>query len=114
MDSSLPGLEFYAKKNPWKLPADHRLAFRELGLSIGLRAVEKLRGLIEENPGLFEGKLPLLSRIESLMQYKPLSEAIEMFWLENANREASSWIEHRDINMVMLATSLAPEGYLAL
>jgi len=114
LDSSLPGLESCAKKNPWKLPADHRLAFRELGLSIGLRAVEKLRGLIEENPGFFGGKLPLPSRIESLMQYKSWIEAIEMFWLESVNREASSWIEHRDINMVMLATSLAPDGYLTL
>ena len=83
-------------------------------MSIGLRAVEKLRGLIEENPRFFDGKLPLSSRIESLMQYRSWSEAIEMFWLENANREANSWIEHRDINMVMLATSLAPDGYLAL
>ena len=114
VDSSLPGLESYAKKNPWKLPADYRLAFRELGLSIGLRAFERLQGLVEENPGLFDKKLPLHSRIESLMQYKSFSEAIEMFWLENANREANSWIEHRDINMVMLATSLAPDGYLTL
>jgi hypothetical protein len=114
LDSSLPGLESYAKKNPGKLPADHRLAFRELGLSIGLRAVEKLRGLIEENPGLFDGKPPLLSRLESLMHFGSLREAVEMFWLEKANREAGSWIEHRDINMVMLATSLAPDGYLTL
>jgi len=114
LDSSLPGLESYAKKNPWKLPADYRLAFRELGLSIGLRAFERLQGLVEENPGLFDKILPLPSRMESLMHYKSLSEAIETFWLGNANREANSWIEHRDINMVMLATSLAPDGYLTL
>ena len=114
LDSSLPGLESYAKKNPLKLPADDRLAFRELGLSIGLRAVERLRGLIEENQGLFDKKLRLHSRIESLMRYTSFSEVIEMFWLENANREAESWREHRDINMVMLATSLAPDGYLTL
>jgi len=46
------------------------------------------------------------------MRYTPLSEIIEKFWLERKNREASSWIQHRDINMVMLATSLAPDGYL--
>ena len=114
LDSSLPGLESFAKKNPWKLPADYRLAFRELGLSIGLRAFERLQGLVEENPGLLDKKLPLPSRVESLMQYRSWSEAIEMFWLENANHEANSWIEHRDINMVMLATSLAPDGYLTL
>jgi len=43
-----------------------------------------------------------------------LREDIEMFWLERTNREANTWTEHRDINMVMLATSLAPDGYLTL
>jgi hypothetical protein len=114
LDSSLPGLESFARKNPLKFPADYRLAFRELGLSIGLHAVEKLRGLIEENRGFFAEKLPLHSRMENLMQYQSLGEGIETFWLEDANREARSWTEHRDINMVMLATSLSSEGYLTL
>jgi hypothetical protein len=39
---------------------------------------------------------------------------IENFWLERTNREAKSWMDHRDINMVMLATSLAPDGFLTL
>jgi hypothetical protein len=114
LDSSLPGLESYAKNNPLNLPADHRLAFRELGLSIGLRAVERLQGRIVGNQGLFDKKLRLPSRIESLMRYKPFSEKIERFWLASPNREANSWREHRDINMVMLATSLAPGGYLTI
>ena len=114
LDSSLPRLESYVRKNPLNLPADYRLAFRELGLSIGLRAVERLQQLIEEKPGLFNRRLPLHSRIEGLMRYAPFSEKIEMFWLESANQEAVSWREHRDINMVMLATSLAPDGYLTL
>jgi hypothetical protein len=102
------------RKNPLNLPADYRLAFRELGLSIGLRAVERLWRLVEEKPGFFSRKLALLPRIEKLMQYKSFRERIEMFWLENANQEAVSWTVHRDINMVMLATSLAPDGYLTL
>jgi hypothetical protein len=114
LDSSLQGLASYARESPLKLPADYRLAFRELGLSIGLRAVEKLHGLIKQNPRLFNKAHPLLSRVESLMRYAQLSEEIEMFWLERTNRDANSWTEHRDINMVMLATSLAPDGYLTL
>jgi hypothetical protein len=35
-----------------------------------------------------------------------------MFWLEPRNRRSRIWDEHRDINSVMLATSLMPEGYL--
>jgi hypothetical protein len=112
LDSSLPGLESYVRKNPIKFPAEYRLAFRELGLSIGLGALEKVRGILEANPDLFTGRLH--SRIEKLMRYAPLSANIKEFWLRRENRKSNSWMEHRDINMVTLATSLAPEGFLTL
>lgn len=112
LDSALQGSGAYARESPLRLPADYRLAFRELGLSLGLRAVEKLKGLIRQNPDLFNKAHPLHSRLERLMQYAPLREEIEMFWPEH--RDANTWTEHRDINMVMLATSLAPDGYLTL
>jgi len=54
------------------------------------------------------------SRIETVMRYATLIEVIENFCLEPTNREASSWTEHQDINMVMLATSLTPDGYLTV
>ncbi|MCD4804756.1 MAG: hypothetical protein K8R07_03680 [Desulfobacterales bacterium] len=114
LDSSLIGLESFVRMNPLKLSIDYRLAFRELGLSIGARAVQKLHGLIEEKPAFFKESLPLRKRIEMLMQYTPLIEIIENFWLERTSREAKSWMDHRDINMVMLATSLAPDGFLTL
>jgi hypothetical protein len=112
LDSSLLGLESYARKNPIKFPAEYRLAFRELGLSIGLRALEKARGMLEANPGLFTERLH--SRIEKLMRHAPLFASIKEFWQKSENRKSNSWMEHRDINMVTLATSLAPEGYLSL
>jgi len=65
-------------------------------------------------PDLFNKKHPLHSRIETVMRYAPLIEVIENFWLEATNREASSWTEHQDINMVMLATSLSPDGFLTI
>ena len=114
LDSSMEGLGFYARERPLRLPAEYRLAFRELGLSIGLRAVERLKGLIIQNPGLFNNAYTLESRLEGLMRYAPLREEIEMFWLKPTNREVNTWTEHRDINMVMLATSLAPDGFLSL
>lgn len=114
LDSSLPGLESYAREDPLKLPAEYRLPFRELGLSIGLRAVDKSRGLIEENRDVFGKADALRSRVETLMQYAPLGERIEDFWLESKNRKAGSWTAHRDINGVMLATSLAPDGFLTV
>jgi hypothetical protein len=110
--SSQAGLESYLKMNPMQLPVDCRLAFRELGLSIGLHAVERLRELISEKPDIFDKGQDLFSLIEVLVQYVPLIQEIEEFWLEPTNRQSNSWTEHNDINMVMLATSLAPEGYL--
>jgi hypothetical protein len=56
----------------------------------------------------------LHSRTEDLTRYAPLHDIIETFWLAAANRQGSTWTGHRDINMVMLATSLAPDGYLSL
>jgi hypothetical protein len=113
LDDSLTGLASFAKKSPLKLPAHYRLAFRELGLSIGLQAIVKLLGLIERYPDVFKKKHDLQSRIRSLIAYTHLSELINTFWLERQNRESDSWSEHRDINMVMLATSLSPDGYLS-
>jgi hypothetical protein len=54
------------------------------------------------------------SQTDKLMRYTPLSNMIEAYWLDDANRQAETWTAHRDINMVMLATSLAPEGYIAI
>jgi len=52
--------------------------------------------------------------MNALKQYETLREVIDNFWLRNENQEAESWMAHRDINMVMLATSLSPDGYLRL
>jgi hypothetical protein len=110
--SSQAGLEVYLKRKPMQHSADRRLAFRELGLSLGLHAVEKLLELSYEKPDLFDEEHGLHSLIEGLLQYVPLIHDIEGFWLEPTNRQTNNWTEHRDINMVMLATTLAPEGYL--
>jgi hypothetical protein len=39
---------------------------------------------------------------------------IKEFWLDDTHRRPDTWKEHRDINMVMLATSLAPDTYLII
>ena len=95
-------------------PAEYKLAFRELGLSIGLSAVERMLAIIEENPNVFRKMSSLPQIVEDLREYMPLGETIERFWMDNKNRQASTWIEHREINMVMLATSLAPNRFLSI
>jgi hypothetical protein len=112
LEAALLGLESFVVRSPLRLSAGYRLAFRELGLAIGLRGVEKMRELAEEKSGAFEKVF--LSRIESLGRYLPLAGQIGTFWTEEENREAAGWVEHREINTVMLATSLAPEGFLTV
>jgi hypothetical protein len=112
LEDSLAGLEAYARNVPWKRKADYRLAFRELGFSTGLRAVEKVPGLIEEHKSIFKQYHKCNSIIDELMRYLPLAKTIETFWLEPLNRKNNLWEEHGYINMVMLATSLAPDGFL--
>lgn len=83
-------------------PADHRLAFRELGLSIGLRAVAAL-GASPEAPDLPAAvALPL----RDLRRHLPLAARIEDFWSDPAHRRGPTWQDHRDIDEVMLAASL--------
>ncbi|MFX0052181.1 MAG: hypothetical protein ACFE8U_12930 [Candidatus Hermodarchaeota archaeon] len=66
----------------------HDLAFRELGLAIGLHAAKKM-SVLEE--------------------YWLLIDKINSYWLKN-----SDWTEHQDINRVMFATSLAPDSFLSI
>jgi hypothetical protein len=73
-----------------------------------------MHALVQRKAETFNKRPSLHSGIRYLIQYLPLSETIENFWLESGNREGSIWREHHDINMVMLATSLAPDGYLKL
>jgi hypothetical protein len=95
-------------------PADSRLAFRELGLSIGLGRLERLPGRVERNEQALAKGHDLSVRMNALKPYEALKEGIDNFWLQNQNQEAESRIAHRDINMVMLATNLSPDGYLRL
>jgi hypothetical protein len=73
-----------------------------------------LKGLSNERADLFGDPHRPGPAVGALMRYRTLAEDIEAFWLEDANRESGAWKEHRDINMVMLATSLAPDGFLTL
>jgi hypothetical protein len=84
--------------------AEHRLAFRELGLSIGMRGLDRVRNDVELM-GEFAGSA------DRLLRYTSLSEQIIAFWSQSRNRDSKSWTDHCDINTVMLATSLEPEGY---
>jgi|WetSurMetagenome_2_1015567.scaffolds.fasta_scaffold28201_2 hypothetical protein len=114
LNASRLGLARYARTGSLKAPPKFRLAFRELGLTIGLHAIGRLERLIEERPALFKNQQLLSREVGMLMRYVTLTEVIEGFWLDRAQRKAPGFLEHRDINLVMLTTSLAPDGYLTI
>jgi len=96
------------------LPAEYRLAFRELGLAIGLHAISRMQRRIEQSPSHFTNANQLSTLLTNLSHFHRIHELIEYFWLEPGHQSVESWKEHADINSVMLATSLAPEAYLQL
>lgn len=97
LDDAADGLALYSRSQELRLPADYRLAFRELGLSIGLHAAESM---------------PEQASAAGMAAFLHFGREIEAFWLAPENQAADTWRDHRNIKDVMLATSLAPAGYL--
>ena len=114
IDAALAGLAAFTESASLRIPAAYRLAFRELGLAIGLKGIMPLRDWAEKSNERTASQTPLQRKIAALSGYLPLAGEIEDFWLEESNREAGTWREHREINMVMLATTLAPDGFLSI
>lgn len=82
-------------------PAEMRLAFRECGLSLGIRVVNGLReGFI--NPGF---------DLRPIEEFLDLAGEIEDFWLRTDNQESPTWLDHLDINSITLAASLLAKEY---
>jgi hypothetical protein len=108
------GLNYYSKTNQLNLPANYRLAFRELGLAIGLKALRKMEDILKNNQKSFSLGNRYESVIETLMKYSFVADQIEEFWLKHGNQKTSSWVEHININRVMLGTCLAPESFLGV
>lgn len=111
LDAAAKGISYYASRGDLHLPAAHRLAFRELGLAIGLHAAQRLEELLRLRPELHAWQDRLAPHLQEILRHLPLCSQIEEFWLSAEHQRAASWAEHLDINTVMLATSLAPDGY---
>lgn len=69
---------------------------------------------LREHARFFAHDSDLRSLLAGLAPYVELREHLEAFWLDEQNRAAPAWQEHRDINDVMLASSLLPDGSLLL
>ncbi len=114
LDAAVLGMEAFERSRIVHQPAGYRLAFRESGLSVGLKGAAMLAGLIRESPGAFTAAGILQQKADKLAEYLPLAGSIERFWMDGRNQETSAWQEHREINTVMLATSLLPDEFLRI
>ena len=98
--SSARGLESLARQRPFEQSAEHRLAFRELGLSIGLAAVSEIQLLSELHPHAGGDGVRMGAALEILHRHECLRDQIIAFWLEPTHQENPGWSGHRDINEV--------------
>jgi hypothetical protein len=114
LDAAISGLNVFVRSGELEQPVQFRLAFRELGLAIGLHAVDRMHLFADNDVQRGVSEQRLQSQLGKLMQYTELRDAIENFWRDPDHQQTDTWIEHRDINEVMLATSLAPEGMLQI
>jgi hypothetical protein len=108
--AALQGLEYWVQHGELDAPATRRLAFRELGVAIGLHGVE----LMARQPATTAHSATRRALLTALTRFAPRRADLVSFWCEPARHAAPTWSEHRDINEVMLATALAPEGFLVL
>jgi len=86
-------------------PAANRLAFREAGLSLGIRMM---------NDEVREAHVGARA-FRNIQSASTLADEVDAFWSEPQHREVRTWKDHEDINSVMLASSLiardAPQAF---
>jgi hypothetical protein len=91
-----------------------RLPFREFGLAIGLRALPMIADLMIQDKMRSRIRPALRRSVDLLLPYQRLSRNIIDAWLPHAQQQDGSWNAHRDINDVMLATTLIPGMFLSV
>src|SRR5690606_1007533 len=100
LDNSLEGMRLYGLSFGEDRSARQRLAFRECGLSLGIRALVGLSDRVSPKIDLHE-----------VQGFLPLAEEIEGFWRNKQNQKSPTWVDHLDINEVSLASSLLAKSH---
>jgi hypothetical protein len=100
LSAAATGVEAYVRRGGPGEPAGHRLAFREVGLAIGLQAAARMAA---GEPSLGAHRRRAL--LQALAGHRHLAEDILSFWLEGEGARRSPG-EHQDIDAVMLAAAL--------
>ena len=103
------GIDAFLVQGDLRERAEHRLAFRELGLAIGLAGLETIEDSLARRAEDARDAV-LRDLVDPLVPFANLGRSIESFWREPANQTSEAWRAHEDINEVMLAASLVPQG----
>jgi len=111
LDSCRDGFATLLASRYFNRPVTHRLAFRELGLAIGLRALPIIAEFVAKDSGVPPA---LASSLQLLLRHERLHDEIVTFWLPHVQHPDGQWQEHRNINEVMLATALIPDRFLSV
>lgn len=107
-------LHSFIEQHQLNARAEYRLAFRELGLVIGLHTISRMLAQVEKYPEKFANFTQVKAVLSRLQGFKSVHDYIVNFWLEPRHRSVKTWKEHADISGVMLATALASDRYLQL
>ncbi|MDX1624873.1 MAG: hypothetical protein R3323_00040 [Wenzhouxiangellaceae bacterium] len=105
LSAAASGLAHVLSAGELQRPAHSRLAFRELGLALGLSAARATAARAGDR---------LLRRgpLSALTENAEVGERLCAFWREPESRHTEAWREHADINDSMLVAALLPGGVL--
>jgi hypothetical protein len=103
------GLDVFTGTQALVRPLEARLAFRELGLALGLHGLGAMHAAVSDHVDRFgtaAEAAALRGRIEAMLPLRTLAAHLDGTWRDPAAQATRSWIAHRDINEVMLAASM--------
>ena len=104
-EDTVQGLDKWEFQTSLSSSAKYRLAFRECGLSLGLRVADAYRDSFAHDN----------LDIHRLDDKQNIANDIELFWGDSDNRKQPVYLDHQNINHVSLASSLLaqvePEVY---
>ena len=116
LGDAVRSLDAFAVSREIERPLQGRLAFREVGLAIGLHAADGLKPAILHAHSRFGSPQDVerrLGGVQAILQRMELREEIERCWIDPSARATHAWQSHEDINAAMLAASLVPDACIA-
>jgi hypothetical protein len=115
LKDGLTSLKELCKEKYHLIPAENRLAFREIGLSLGFLAIFRLKNSV--NPSFsFDDPFQrqVAHYVDLILNYSDIGQTITNYWSLEEHRLSETWLEHQDINEVMMSTLFLSDEFLVL